>query len=258
MSSEELEGIVPIEADAEPTEPETTQPEAEPKTTKELAREKLTAKLEQGIDLSNKEEKARICHEIANEIQNKIGSCSYQAVAKEVPFVLKAKKEIKTEPEMKTVEGNTIIKKGVNKLDRPAKKIIDETNTTEEKPILTPEQLALIQMKFNSNGPETFEETTIKFALEDVGFFISSLGLPKPQMKMLKQRAKQIAQYNELQRAKGNDENVIEIGDRLLKYAIYFGVASTFFQPIVSKYFPSGKIGTKNNTGIETKSESLI
>ena len=229
------------------------EPEKEPKTTKELAREKLTAKLDAGYDLSDKNVKARICHELAEEIRNEVGSCSYQAVAKEVNFVLKAKKEPKTEPEISNKGGNSIIKKNVEKLNRPPKKIINESENTESQ-VETPEEIFKKFNELQNQSDNSFEALSIKFALEDVSFLISALGLPKPQTKMLEQRAKQIASYNNLQRSKGNHENVIEVSDKILRYAIYLGLFSTFAQPIIKKYFPKD---SKSKDGIETKNKSL-
>lgn len=239
-----------IESDSEP-ESEIESTEENTKSIKELAREKLQQKLDTGFDLAEKDEKSRICHEIANEISNITGSCSYQAVAKEVKYVLKAKKQEKSEPETRTVEGNTIIKKGIDKVNRPARKIVDEST---ESPEQTQEELFAKFQELQKNNGDSFEALSIKFALEDVSFLISALGLPKPQTKLLEQRAKQIASYNNLQRSKGNHENVIEVSDKILRYAIYLGLLSTFAQPIIKKYFPKN---SKSKSGIETKNKSL-
>lgn len=243
----ELKGIEDIEDIEESTfKTEST----EIKTTKEYAIEKLTAKMNEGFDLSDKSERSRICHEIANEIGNITGSCSYQAVAKEVPKVLKAKKEIKKEPEISNLEGNSIIKKGIVKTNRPDRKIITESgDETQSK-----EELLKKFMEMEKSGDDSFEALSIQFALEDVSFLFESLGLPKPQVKKLKQRAKQIASYNNLQRSKGNHQNVIEVSDKVLKYAIYLGLFSTFAQPIIQKYFPKSD---KSKSGIETTEKSL-
>lgn len=225
---------------------------------REIAREKLTEKLEQGYDLSNKEEKSRICHEIANEIQNIKGSCSYQTVSAEVNHVLKVKKkkDSETKEGTKQVEGHTIKIKKSGKVNRPARNEPDSSETNDSSSELNEfERKMMVLKQFEEKG-ESAEEMMIKFTLQDVSFFIQAFGLPKPQTKRLEQRARQIALWNEMQRVKGTPENVISISDNVLKPLMMLGLVTTFAEPIVKKYFPpNGK--KKDNSGIEVSEKSL-
>ena len=226
----------------------------EPKSIKELARDKLREKIDEGYDLANKTEKARICHEIADDISNILGSCSYDAVAKEVRFVLKAKKkeESKTTDDTKTVDGHSIKTKKTSKLKRPKREETEvDPNTLNEF-----EQKALILKQMQESG-ESAEEMMISFTLQDVSFFIEALGLPKPQIKKLKARAKQITMFNEIQRVKGTPENVISISDSILKPLMMLGIATTFLEPVVKKYFPQDTKKSKSTNGIEVEDKSL-
>lgn len=250
--SEELEnseGIdESIDAEIESNEPDT-------RSLKEIARDKLKQKLDDGFDLGNKNEKVRICKEIANEIQNIKGSCSYDVVAKEVKYVLKVKKKEKSETTegIKKVGEHSIKTKRTSKVERPDR---EETESEESTENLNEFQQKLLVLKSFEDKGESAEEMMIKFALEDVAFFIQALGLPKPQTKRLQARARHIALFNELQRAKGTPENVISISDNILKPLLMIGIFTTFAEPIVKKYFPQAD-KKKSNDGIKTTNESM-
>jgi len=245
IKNDETESIEEIESN----EPDT-------RSLREIAREKLKEKLDAGYDLGDKTEKARICHEIANEIENIKGSCSYDTVAKEVRFVLKVKKKEDSQSSdgIKKIDGHSIKTKKTSKVKRPARTETEEdeesNNTLNEF-----EQQALILKQFADKG-ESAEEMMISFTLQDVSFFIEALGLPKPQIKKLKQRAKQIAMFNEIQRINGNPENIISISDSVLKPLMMLGLGVTFLEPIIKKYFPKDD-KSKTNKGITTSEKTL-
>ena len=227
----------------------------ESKSIKELAREKLKAKLDEGYDLANRNEKSRICHSIADEIANVKGTCSYDAVAKEVKSVLKVQKKEKsgTGEGTKKVDGHSLKIKKTGRLKRPDRETPEQTEESPEN-LNEFEQRAIILKQFQEKG-ESAEEMMINFTLQDVSFFIEALGLPKPQVKRLKQRAKQIAMFNEIQRINGNPENVISISDNILKPLMMLGLGVTFLEPIIKKYFP--KNDKKDDTGIKTNDTTM-
>ena len=258
--SEQTEGIEEI-SEIEESEIEESQDveiesdEPDTRSLREIARDKLREKLDAGFDLGNKSEKVRICKEIANEIQNIKGSCSYDTVSKEVKYVLKAKKKEKSESKegIKKVGEHSIKIKKTSKVNRPPREEIELEESTEN---LNEYQKKLLVLKSFEDAGESAEEMMIKFALEDVAFFIQALGLPKPQTKRLQERARHIALFNELQRAKGTPENVISISDNILKPFLMIGIFTTFAEPIIKKYFPQDD-RKKSGDGIKTTNESM-
>lgn len=258
--SDDTEGIEEI-PESEETEIEESQDveiesdEPDTRSLKEIARDKLKEKIDAGFDLNNKSEKVRICKEIQNEIQNIKGSCSYDVVVKEVKYVLKAKKKEKSESKegIKKVGEHSFKVKRTSKVERPPREEPETEELTENTNEF--EQRAIILKQFQEKG-ESAEEMMINFTLEDVSFFIEALGLPRPQAKRLKKRAKQIAMFNEIQRINGHPENVISISDNILKPLMMIGLFVTFAEPIVKKYFPQDD-RKKSGDGIKTTNESM-
>lgn len=203
-------------------------------TVKELARKYLMEKRQAGKNLTVKTIKTEVCNEIAERIRNELGSCSYQAVSKEIPFVLKADLGA---TETTVAEGHQIIAKKIEFVNRPPRK--SEETQTEEKAKPESEkihdQLAIIS-KMEKAG-ESVQELMNQYMLEDVANFIGALGLPKPKAKRIMILAKRITYYNEIQIKNGHPEKIIQIHEKLLKPLLFLGMFTTFAFPIVQKYF---------------------
>lgn len=234
---------------AEPT----PQPQEEYANVTEFVRAKLIEKRKAGENLTLKDRKIAICKEIQAEAQKRFGSCSYQLVLQEVPKAIKA--NISEANNTVTTEGNSIIKKPVQTVKRPERKIITEEKTDESANMtkkLSPQAKLELLAKMQQEG-QNLEAMMIQFTLDDAAEFLSFLGCPKPKAKKLAALAQRIAYYNEIQRASGNADKTIEISERIMRYAIYLGIASTFLTPLVNKFF-----GQKKTDEPETSEKPLV
>lgn len=228
-------------------QPEPTEQPALPEvpTVKELARKYLMEKRQQGKNLTTKTIKTEICNEIAERIRNELGSCSYQAVSKEIPFALKADLG---ETETTLAEGHQIIAKKIDLVKRPdRKKTESELETSEPKTQAEKihNQLAIISEM--EKAGQSVQELMNQYMLEDIANFIGALGLPKPKAKRIMVLAKRITYYNEIQVKNGHPENIIQIHEKLLKPLLFLGMFTTFAFPVVQKYFkPAEKKNDKD------------
>jgi len=268
---EDMDGIEEISETIETpeieTEPENTpeitpeNPELEEKltiqermTASDRIRELIQEKINQDKNFKIKDQKIALCKEIANQVQNEFGSCTYQAVTKILPSILKIKK-----PQKKRIvksDGNEVEIEETTGFERPPRKKVKEDSETESQTSTKNswEENFEIMKQMQEKG-ESIEEMMIKYTLEDVSFFLQALGLKKAQSKRLAISAKKIALYNEMQRQNGKPENCISVSDSLMKPLILLGVIASLIQPTVTAYFGNSK---DSDNGITKKSSKSL
>ncbi|MGI0092756.1 MAG: hypothetical protein ACREA8_01490 [Nitrosotalea sp.] len=200
----------------------------------------LDAKKAMGLNLSDKETYVRIYKEIAEQV-----GCSYQLVAKTAKKHLNASQQVVKESVI--AEKNTINIRGVGDDARPPPRVPKEIPVQQTKP------LSVEQQKEADGLQIEFEAGMIQMSFENIaGFEHLALGM-SPKNKKMQQMAVRIATYNQMMRKAGKPEEVINVGDKLMKYMLWAGIAGMFLTPLGLKL---KDMGEKKNDGIKPKKET--
>jgi len=199
----------------------------------------LDAKKKMGLNLSDKDTYVRIYKEIAEQVD-----CSYQLVAKTAKKYLNASQAVVKESVV--ADKNTINIRGVGDETRPPPKTPQLPPSAMKKPLTDEQQKELDQKKIE------FESGMILMSFENIaGFESLALGM-SPKSKKMQQMALRIATYNHMMREAGKPEEVINVGDKLMKWMLWAGIAGMFLTPLGLKL---KEIGDKKGSGITPKKE---
>ncbi|MHB8545641.1 MAG: hypothetical protein ACYDAJ_02615 [Nitrosotalea sp.] len=201
----------------------------------------LDIKKGMGLNLSDKETYVRIYKEIAEQV-----GCSYQLVAKTAKKHLNASQAVIKESVV--ADKSKINIKGVGDDTRPPPKVLPKEAMSAPAKALTPEQ------KQESDKTKIeFETGMILMSFENIaGFQDLALGI-SPKSKKMQQMALRIATYNHMMRENGTPEECINVGDKLMKYMLWAGIAGLFLTPLGMKV---KQLGDKKSSGITPKKET--
>lgn len=201
----------------------------------------LDEKKAQGHNLSDKETYVRIFKEIAEQV-----GCSYQLVTKTAKKHLNASQAIVKESVV--ADKNKINIKGVGDDTRPPPKMPQQLPPSAmQKPLSVEQQKQLDEKKIE------FEAGMIQMSFENIADFEQlALGM-SPRSKKIQQMALRIATYNHMMREAGKPEEVINVGDKLLKWMLWAGIAGMFLTPLGLKL---KDMREKKNDGIKPKKET--
>lgn len=200
----------------------------------------LDAKKAMGLNLSDKETYVRIYKEIAEQVD-----CSYQLVAKTAKKHLNASQQIVKESVV--ADKSKINIRGVGDDTRPPPR------TPPAAPVAAPSKpLSIEQQKELEQKKIDFEAGMIMMSFENIaGFESLALGM-SPKSKKMQQMALRIATYNHMMRENGKPEEVINVGDKMMKYMLWAGIAGMFLTPLGLKL---KEFGDKKGSGITPKKE---
>jgi hypothetical protein len=199
----------------------------------------LDKKKAMGLNLSDKETYVRIFKEIAEEVK-----CSYQLVAKTAKKHLNASQAVIKDTVV--ADKSKINIRGVGDDTRPPPRLPPKEIVTPIRP-LSPEQKAE-----SDKTKIEFEQGMIMMSFENIaGFQDLALGI-SPKSKKMQQMALRIATYNHMMRENGTPEECINVGDKLMKYMLWAGIAGLFLTPLGIKL---KQLGDKKGSGITPKKE---
>ena len=210
-------------------------PEA-PDTTAQIIKI-LDEKKASGLNLSDKDTYVRIFNEIAETVH-----CSYNNVKKVAKKHLNASNNIQKESVQ--ADKTTII----------IKKVGDDSRPPPKQPQEAPKQTVFTSQKESdevSKAQIAFEAEMILLSFENVADFEKMILGRSPKIAKMKKMAVHIATYNHLMRSNGKPEQVIDMGEKLMKYMLYAGVAGMFLNELGATL--KGK-DDNSNKGIKQKS----